>query len=37
MILKVSERIHKLRDKHDMTQAALARKMGVTRSSVNAW
>lgn len=37
MILKVAERIHELRDKHDMTQAALARKMGVTRSSVNAW
>lgn len=37
MILKVAERIHELRDKHDMTQAALARKMSVTRSSVNAW
>lgn len=37
MILKVAERIHELRDKHNMTQAALARRMGVTRSSVNAW
>lgn len=37
MILKIAERIHELRDKHNMTQAALARRMGVTRSSVNAW
>lgn len=37
MILKVAERIHELRDKHNITQAALARRMGVTRSSVNAW
>jgi len=37
MILKVAERIHELRDAHDMTQASLARRMGVTRSSVNAW
>lgn len=37
MILKVAERIHELRDKHNITQAALARRMGITRSSVNAW
>ena len=37
MILKTAERIHELRDKHNITQAALARRMGVTRSSVNAW
>lgn len=37
MILKVAERIHELRDKNDMTQSALARRMNVTRSSVNAW
>ena len=37
MILKVAERIHELRNINDMTQATLARRMGVTRSSVNAW
>ena len=37
MILKTPERIRELRDKHELTQSALARRMGITRSSVNAW
>lgn len=37
MILKTAERIHELRDTHKLTQSALAHRMGITRSSVNAW
>ena len=33
----VADRIKALREKKGLTQAALARKLGVTRSSVNAW
>ena len=33
----VSERIKSLREQTNMTQAELARRLGVTRSSVNAW
>ena len=33
----ISERIRQLREKSGMTQAELARKLDVTRSSVNAW
>ena len=33
----VGERIRSLRDKAGFSQAELARKLGVTRSSVNAW
>lgn len=33
----VAERIKSLREQNGMTQAALARKLNVTRSSVNAW
>lgn len=37
MILKISERIQELRNRNNLTQSDLARKMRVTRSSVNAW
>lgn len=37
MILKISDRIREMREKHEMTQSDLARRMNVTRSSVNAW
>lgn len=33
----VSERIKQLREKNNLTQASLAKKLNVTRSSVNAW
>ena len=33
----IAERIKILREKHSMTQAELARCLGVTRSGVNAW
>ena len=33
----VADRIKNLREKKDMTQAALAKQLGITRSSVNAW
>lgn len=33
----VAERIKSLREQNGITQAALARKLNVTRSSVNAW
>ena len=32
-----ADRIRFLREKNDMTQAALAKQLGITRSSVNAW
>ena len=33
----VSIRIKALREQHGMTQTALAKQLGITRSSVNAW
>jgi len=33
----ISERIKLLREHEGMTQSMLARKLGITRSSVNAW
>lgn len=33
----VAERIKELREKNNYTQASLAKKLNVTRSSVNAW
>ncbi|MBE6913813.1 MAG: helix-turn-helix transcriptional regulator [Ruminococcaceae bacterium] len=33
----VSERIKRLREQKKMTQAELAKRLGITRSSVNAW
>lgn len=33
----IADRIKSLREKNDFTQAALAKKLKITRSSVNAW
>ncbi|MBO4981878.1 MAG: helix-turn-helix transcriptional regulator [Lachnospiraceae bacterium] len=33
----IADRIRTLRESNGMTQAALAKKLGITRSSVNAW
>ena len=33
----ISERIRILREKNNMTQALLAKRLNITRSSVNAW
>ena len=37
MIIKIGEKISELRNKSNLTQYALAKELGVTRSSVNAW
>ena len=37
MLIKTAERIKELREKNNMTQTDLAKRLGVTRSSVNAW
>ncbi len=37
MIEMIADRIKALREKHGLTQAELARKLGITRSGVNAW
>ena len=37
MIIKIGEKISELRNKNNLTQFALAKALGVTRSSVNAW
>lgn len=33
----VSEKIKRIREQHGLSQTELARKLGITRSSVNAW
>ena len=33
----IADRIKRLREQHNYTQAELAKKLGITRSSVNAW
>ena len=33
----IAERIKKLREQHNKTQSELAKQLGITRSSVNAW
>ncbi len=33
----IEDRIKQLRTSHNMTQSTLAKKLGITRSSVNAW
>jgi len=33
----IAERIKLLRKQHDLTQASLAKRLGITRASVNAW
>ncbi|MBQ9991552.1 MAG: helix-turn-helix transcriptional regulator [Lachnospiraceae bacterium] len=37
MIIKTAERIKELREKNNLTQSELARRLNITRSSVNAW
>ena len=37
MVLKTAERIKELRETNGLTQSELARKLSVTRSTVNAW
>lgn len=37
MVLKTAERIKELREANGLTQAQMARKISVTRSTVNAW
>jgi len=36
-MIYICEKIKQLREKNNMTQSALAKKLNVTRSSVNAW
>ena len=33
----IADRIKELREKNDMTQSDLARKLSLTRSAINAW
>jgi len=33
----IADKIKSLREQQDMTQSALAKKLGITRSGVNAW
>lgn len=37
MLIKTAERIKELRERNGLTQSDLARRLYVTRSSVNAW
>ena len=37
MIISISERIKELREKQNLTQSGLAKKLNITRSAVNAW
>lgn len=37
MVLKTAERIKELREAHGYTQTTMAKKLSVTRSTVNAW
>lgn len=37
MVLNVADRVRYLREKNGMTQHALAKKLGISRNSVNAW
>lgn len=37
MLIKTAERIKELREKNNLTQSELARRLNITRSSVNAW
>ncbi|HIT66690.1 MAG TPA: helix-turn-helix transcriptional regulator [Candidatus Merdisoma merdipullorum] len=37
MVIQIAERIKELREKNNLTQTELARRLHVTRSSVNAW
>lgn len=35
--MMIADKVKDLREKNDLTQSALAKKLNVTRSSVNAW
>ena len=37
MVIKTAEKIKELREKNYLTQSELARRLNITRSSVNAW
>ena len=37
MIVQSADRIRELRERNDMTQSELAKRLSITRSSVNAW
>ena len=37
MIVQTADRIRELREKNDMTQSELAKRLSITRSRVNAW
>lgn len=37
MIINIADKIKYLRDKHEMTQTLLAKKLGISRSAVNSW
>lgn len=37
MIYHFADRISYLREKHQMTQSTLAKKLGISRSAINAW
>ena len=37
MIVQTADRIRELREKNDMTQSELAKRLSITRSSVTAW
>ncbi|MBQ8780171.1 MAG: helix-turn-helix transcriptional regulator [Oscillospiraceae bacterium] len=37
MILFIADRIKTLREKNNMTQSQLARRLGISRSAVNSW
>ena len=37
MVINIADRIKYLRDKNGMTQTHLAKKLGISRSAVNAW
>ena len=37
MILKIAERIKELREQNNLTQSELARKLQLSRASINAW
>lgn len=37
MMLKIAERVQYLRARHGLSQAELAKKLGVTRSAINSW
>ena len=36
-VAMIAERIKLLREQHGLTQAALSKRLGITRASVNAW